>query len=77
MVPVGINEESKRPRFQRDYGPSILLRTGQGTGRTGQGTGQIRRKVKEDEIGIGITDAGSLSLKAGEGAGCTQQNINA
>jgi hypothetical protein len=70
MVPVDINEESKRPRFQRDYGPSILLRTG-------QGTGQIRRKVKEDEIGIGITDAGSLSLKAGEGAGCTQQNINA
>ena len=37
--------------------------------RTGQGTGQIRRKVKKDEIGIGITDAGSLSLKAGEGAG--------
>ena len=35
----------------------------------GLGTGQIRRKVKEDEIGIGITDAGSLSLKAGEGAG--------
>ena len=25
--------------------------------------------MKEDEIGIGITDAGSLSLKAGEGAG--------
>jgi hypothetical protein len=25
--------------------------------------------VKKDEIGIGITDAGSLSLKAGEGAG--------
>jgi hypothetical protein len=37
--------------------------------RTGQGTGQIRGKVKRDEIGIGITDAGSLSLKAGEGAG--------
>jgi hypothetical protein len=41
-----------------------------GTGRVkGLGTGQIRRKVKEDEKGIGITDAGSLSLKAGEGAG--------
>ena len=26
-------------------------------------------KVKGDEIGIGITDAGSLSLKVGEGAG--------
>jgi hypothetical protein len=41
-----------------------------GTGRVkGLGTGQIKRKVKEDEKGIGITDAGGLSLKAGEGAG--------
>jgi hypothetical protein len=29
-------------------------------------TGQIRRKVKEDEIGIGIADARSLSSAAGE-----------
>ena len=33
-----------------------------------RGTGQIREKVKEDENGIEITDAGSLSLKAGEKA---------
>jgi hypothetical protein len=31
-------------------------------------TGQIRKKVKEDENGIGITDAGSLSSQAGEEA---------
>ena len=34
-----------------------------------RGTGQIREKVKEDEIGIGIADARSLSSEAGEGAG--------
>ena len=33
------------------------------------GTGQIRGKVKEDESGIGIADARSLSSEAGDGAG--------
>ena len=28
-----------------------------------------KEKVKEDEIGIGIADAGSLSSEPGEGAG--------
>jgi hypothetical protein len=32
-----------------------------------KGTGQIRGKVKEDEIGIAVADAGSLSSEAGEG----------
>jgi len=36
---------------------------------TERGTGQIRRKVKEDEIRIGIAGARSLSSKAGEGVG--------
>jgi hypothetical protein len=31
-------------------------------------TGQIRRKVKEDKIGIGIAGARSLSAEAGEGS---------
>jgi len=34
-----------------------------------RGTGQIREKAKEDENGIGIADARSLSSEAGEGAG--------
>ena len=34
-----------------------------------RGTGQIRRKVKEDEIRIGIAGPRSLSSKAGEGVG--------
>ena len=47
-----------------------MCRHGQHGQKRGQrGTGQIREKVQEDENGIGITDAGSLSLKAGEGAG--------
>jgi hypothetical protein len=33
------------------------------------GTGQIREKVKEDGIGIGIADAGRLSSEPGKGAG--------
>ena len=36
--------------------------------RKGQiGSGQIKKKVKEDENGIGIADARSLSTEAGEG----------
>jgi hypothetical protein len=34
-----------------------------------KGTGRIREKVKEDENGIGIAGAISLSSEAGEGAG--------
>ena len=34
-----------------------------------RGTGQIREEVKEDENGIGIADARSLSSEAGGGAG--------
>ena len=37
-----------------------------------RGTGQLRRKMKEDEIRIGIAGARSLSSKAGEGRGSRQ-----
>jgi len=36
---------------------------------TVRGTGQIRRKVKEDEDGIRIAGARSLSSQAGEASG--------
>ena len=38
-----------------------------------RGTGQIREKVKEDENGIGIADAGSLSSEPREEAGGSKQ----
>ena len=38
-----------------------------------RGTGQIKEKVKEDENGIGMADAGSLSSEAGEEAGGSKQ----
>ena len=38
-----------------------------------RGTGQTREKVKEDENGIGIAGARSLSSEAGEGAGGSKQ----
>jgi hypothetical protein len=38
-----------------------------------RGTSQIREKVKEDENGIGIADAGSLSSEAAEEAGGSKQ----
>ena len=38
-----------------------------------RGTGQIREGVKEDENGIGIADARSLSSEAGEGGGVAKQ----
>jgi len=43
-----------------------------GTGQISErqrGTGQIREKVKEDEIGIGIAGARSLSSEPGQGGG--------
>ena len=38
-----------------------------------RGTGQIRGKVKEDENGIRIADARSLSSETGEGGGVAKQ----
>ena len=43
-------------------------------GQEGQGgTGQIREKVRENDNGIGIADAGSLSSEAGEEVGGSKQ----
>ena len=57
-----LSRRSKRTYRKNQFRPQIL--DGQ------RGTGQIRGK--EDENGIGIADAGSLSWEVGEGAGGKQ-----
>ena len=51
---------SSRNHFS-PHEPDVKIAKGQ------RGTGQIREKAKEDEIGIVIADARSLSSKADEG----------
>jgi hypothetical protein len=41
-----------------------------------RGTGQIRGKVKEDKIGIGIAGARSLSSEPGKGGGVANNRAN-
>jgi hypothetical protein len=65
---VKIEGNSARARLECAFVGVDLGWYGKPRGRK-KGTGQIRRKVKGDEIRIGIAGARSLSSKAGEGAG--------
>ena len=53
---------SSRNHFS-PYEPDVKIAKGQ------RGTGQIREKVKEDENGIGIADAGSFEFGGRPGGG--------
>ena len=73
----GTNLRKRRTTISRTSPHAIIAVGKDKEGQERQrGTGQIRGKVKEDEIGIGIAGARSLSSEPGKGGGVANNRAN-